>query len=76
MKLKQQLVSLAAKHGWTSNLTVLPTSVNLSKGEKRLWNAGRKWICADLTGNGSSVSIQYRNHREYATLGEALKTEG
>ena len=69
-------VSAAKQRGWTSNPTVLDTLFSFTKGDKRLWNAGKQWICADLTGNGSSLAVNYRNHRHYKTLTEALTTEG
>ena len=50
-------------------------SLSFQMGEKTIWNCARGWACADLTGNGSSVSIQYRNHRYHPTLRIALDME-
>jgi hypothetical protein len=50
--------------------------LQFKKGNKTIWACGRGgWACADLTGNGVSPSIQYRNHRYYKSLLVALDTE-
>ena len=47
-----------------------------AKGDKRLWKvADGRWACADLTGDGSSVSVKYRNHRYYDRLYDAVEKE-
>lgn len=49
--------------------------LSFAKGDKRLWFCAKGWACADLTGNGSSVAITYRNHRYHPTLAVALERE-
>ena len=56
-----------------SNVPHFP--VNFKKGDKHIWSIRDGWQTADLTGNGDSVSIKYRNHKPYfMSLDEIIKT--
>lgn len=50
-------------------------SLSFKKGNKTIWLCSKGWACADLTGNGTSESIQYRNHRYRSSLKETLEIE-
>ena len=76
-KTRADIVRQVVAAGWQSQPTVLETLFVFALGEKRLWNcpSARLWVCADLTGDGSSIAIDYRNHRRYDDLESALLGE-
>jgi hypothetical protein len=66
----------AISRGWKPEAgRVAGDPLSFVKGDKHLWMIRNGWRCADLTGDGSALSIRYHNHRTHPDLSTALRKE-
>jgi hypothetical protein len=79
-----QYRKMAKDLGWKEHLNVIDENnsedpqipLSFTKEDKQIWRCGlHEWGCADLLGDGHTLSVGYYNHRYYKSLLEALTKE-